>query len=123
MAKFTHASVLDAALDSISARATHIYFFDEYSQDFATIRDNKLASVPVTTIDFSKTVGDVSGRKMTVSGKSGISVEKDGFFTHLAVVNENTAVVLLITDGLRRDLLAGDTISFDAFDYEIRNPE
>ena len=122
MSKYLNPAVIDAALDYLANNADKAILFNAYSADYATITAGKLAEVTLASGDFTKAAGDISGRKVTVAGKTNIDVLANGQFNHIALVKTATSQVLAITDGTAKNLNQGDKANFAAFDVEIEAP-
>jgi hypothetical protein len=84
------------------------------------------ASLAVATMtpdtDFTKSDGDVSGRKVRVAAKSGVSVTASGDANHIALVTVSGSVVRYVTTCTQQTLTSGNTVNFPAWDIEIADP-
>lgn len=88
-----------------------------------TCRNNyALANDPVVGGDFVKANGDTSGRKVTVGQQADISVHTSGDATHVALVDDGSKLLLLVTTCTTQTLTAGNTVTVPAFDDEIADP-
>jgi hypothetical protein len=76
----------------------------------------RLASVALVGGDFTKAAGDVSGRKVTVAQKTGLSITATGTATHVAVDDGTDWVVTTCTS---QALTAGGTVTVPAWKREI----
>lgn len=119
MAKYVSPMALDKALDYISENATHVYILENYPTSFSSAVISKLASVAVTFQDFEKSFTGNNGRKLSVKGKENIVVTRNGRANHLAIVNENTSEILLVTETAQNNLTTSYPAEFRTFDYEI----
>lgn len=123
MAKNCDDSVQDAALNEIKDNATHICLCSsepsDYTSAYATVM---LARTTVSSGDFTIAAGDVSGRKMTVAAKSAFSITNNGTLTHVALVDQNNTLLLLVTTATSQSLYAGNTVSTPAFIISIPDP-
>ena len=118
MSKLTDDSVMDAALAVVqTSNDYHICFGDPSNR--AEVIANSLANVAPTFTGPAN--GDVSGRKITVDSKSGVTVNATG----------TAAVACLISGTLLLDktdlsatqlITAGNTITIQAWDHEIADP-
>jgi len=121
MGKSVSDAVLDAALDEI-ATCTRM----DVTSDASTPSDlsNTLANVTLTAGDgngdYVIANGDSSGRKITVSQQSDISVTGTG--TALHVVLSLSSVIFLTTTCTSQALTSGNTVTVPAFDCEIADP-
>jgi len=116
MAKFTNDAVLDAALDKVATAVT-LTVCSGQPANYAGIEAVALASAELTSGDFSKGDGDVSGRKVTVAARSGIEIDADGTATHVALDDGETLLVVTTCDS--QALVSGGTVDVPAFDVEF----
>jgi hypothetical protein len=82
----------------------------------------KLASVAVTTGDFAVADGDVSGRKVTMASKTGITPTGNGTATHMAFNDTNNSKLLLVKQITSQALLTSQAVTIPANRYEVRDP-
>ena len=116
MAKFTDDSVLDAALDDI-ATSTVMHLCSSQPANYAAVAGASLADVALTGVDFTNANGDVSGRKVTVAAKSGVTVDATGTGNHVALVTGS--VLKHVTTCNSIAVTSGGTVDFPAFDIEF----
>lgn len=120
MSKIIHDSVMDAALDKIST-STLLSFCSAGPADYAGIAAVTLASVAVTSGDFTKANGDTSGRKLTVGQKTGIVPTKNGDVIQ-AVLSDGVTMLASVTI-TTKTVATTETWSSPAFDvWEIADP-
>jgi hypothetical protein len=123
MAKSVHDDVLDGALDVIRNNCTRMVACSAqpttYTEGNATYA---LADVTMASGDFTKANGDVSGRKLTVAAKSGVTVDTNGDATHIALLDVSNSKLLYVTTCTTQTLTAGNTVNFPAWDIEIADP-
>jgi len=112
-------SALDAALNVV-AGATVLHFCSAAPASFGAVAGVSLASVAMTGSDFTLANGDTSGRKVTVAGKAGVSVTADGTVNHAVLVTGSE--LLLVTEITAQAVTSGNTITSNAFDYELSDP-
>ena len=118
MSKLTNDAVMDAALAVVQgANDYHICQGDPV--DRAAVLANSLANVVPT---FTGPVnGDVSGRKITVDGKSGVLVTATGTAATACLIDG--ATLLDKTDlSATLPITSGNTITVQAWDHEIADP-
>jgi hypothetical protein len=72
-----------------------------------------LADVAMTSGDFTN-AADGGGRKLTVSAKSGVTIDANGDATHVALVDGTR--LLYVTTCTTQTLTSGGTVDFPAFD-------
>jgi len=91
--------------------------------NYAGIAAVALATATVAGGDFTVGAGDVSGRKVTVAAKSGVTIDSSGTATHV-VLHDNDAILGYVTecDSLVLTSGGGNTVSFPAWDIEIAAP-
>lgn len=116
MAKFTDDSVLDAALDKI-ATATRMTVTSAQPANFAGIAAVALADVTIDGTDFTKSNGDVSGRKTTVAAQAGVPIDATG--TANTVCLDDGTTLLHCTTMPAQVVTAGNTANIAAWDIEF----
>ena len=121
MAKFVQASVLDGALN-IVAGATRMVALSGQPATYAAADTGRLAEAALTGADFALAAGDVSGRKVSVAAKSGLTVVTAGTADHIALLNAATSTLLYVTTCPAQALPAGGTVSIGAWSVEIEAP-
>lgn len=124
MGKSVHNDVLDGAWNIIKNNCTKITLCSQepttYAQGNATYA---LADVTVESSDFTLADGDTSGRKVTVSQQTGVTVDSAGTATHIALLDVANSKLLYVTTMTSKVLDAGgDTVTIPAFDLEILDP-
>jgi hypothetical protein len=121
MAKFTHDTVLEAALAKV-ATATRMTVTNGQPANFAGIAAILRASAAVTPgVNGSSfgpyADGDVSGRKIAVLAKSGISVSASGTADHVNLDDGTT--LLHCTTFTSQSVTSGNTINVASYDVEF----
>jgi len=102
MAKKVSDSVLDAALDKI-AECDLLVLCEGEPADYAAATTDKgsggvaLGEIALDSGDFTKADGDVSGRKLTVAQQTPVAVDVSGDWDHVALVDNDTAELRLVT--------------------------
>lgn len=121
MAKTVHDDVLDASHDETALANIMTVCSQEPTTRTEAVTTYKLADVTMTPgTDFTKAPGDVSGRKVTVAAKSGVTVDTSGTATHVALCDGTR--LLRVTTCTSQALTAGNTVDFPAWDIEITDP-
>lgn len=124
MAKAVHNDVLDAALDKIATATTLSVCSQEPTTRTEAITTYKLMDVTLTAGDgngdYTVADGDVSGRKLTVTAQSSVTVDTSGTGNHLALCDGSD--LLYVTTCSPVALTAAATEDIDAFDIELRDP-
>jgi hypothetical protein len=124
MAKTIADAVYDAALQYIEDNTTLVTVCSAqpttYTEASATY---KLADVVTSATDFTGPAnGDVSGRKETFNGKTGVTVDSSGTATYVAGCNSAGTALLWVTTCTSQVLTAGNTVDIPAIDLEIADP-
>jgi len=102
MGKYVNDAVLDAALDKI-ATTDQLVICEGQPTTYAEATTDKgsggnaLGEIPVDSGDFTKSDGDVSGRKVTVAQQASIPVDVSGAWDHVALVDDSSSLLLLVT--------------------------
>ena len=123
MPKILPDAVMDAALDYVAAATVmHACTTLDSTPTYAEITAASLASVTVSSGDFTKADGDSSGRKLTVSAKTGVSITTSGTATHVALVTSSGTVVRAVTTCTSQALVSGNTVNFPSWKIEIGDP-
>lgn len=123
MAKNVNTAVLDLALNDIKNNVTRQTACSAqpttYAEGNATFM---LASVTLASGDFTLAAGDVSGRKITVGAKSGVTISASGTATHVAWLDVTNSILKLCTTCTSQALSTGGTVDFPAWKWEINQP-
>jgi len=119
MGKYVNPAVLDGSLNLI-ATATRIVALSGQPADFVAADTGKLAEATLATGDFTLAAGDVSGRKVTIAAKSGLSVIAAGTADHIALLDGSS--LLYVTTCPSQALPAGGTVSIGTWAVEVNNP-
>lgn len=121
MAKSVHDDVLDGAFDVLDQADLMTVCSAEPTTRTEAITTFKLADVAMTpNTDYTKANGTVSGRKVTVAAKSGVTVDSTGTATHVALVDATR--LLYVTTCTSQALTAANTVNFPAWAVEIADP-
>jgi hypothetical protein len=123
MAKKADNLFYDAAFDWLRDNSIRMAACSAEPANYAGISAVRLAEVTMAGGDFTKAVGDVSGRKVTVAAKSGVTISSSGTANHV-VLHNNTAILGYVTtcDALVLTAGAGNTVNFPAWKVEIAAP-
>ena len=124
MAKTVDANVQDAALNDIKNNANKLVVLSAqattYTEANATFM---LANTALVSGDFTLAAGDVSGRKVTVGAKSGISVSNSGTATHIGVIDTTNSRVKAQTTCTSQAINTGGTVDVPSYKVlEVQNP-
>lgn len=119
MAKSMTAAMIDGGLDKM-ATATRVTVLSAAPASITDITTTyKLATTSLSSGDFTKAAGDVSGRKITVAQKAGVSITASGTATHVAYDDGTDYVVTTCTS---QALTSGGTITIPICIREIGDP-
>lgn len=119
MAKSASTTVLDGGLDKI-ALCTRLVVCSGQPANFAGIAAVLLASVVLAGGDFTKSAGDVSGRKVRVAQKAAVAITNSGTATHIAMDDGTT--LHTVTTCTSQALTSGGTVTVPAHDWEFSDP-
>ena len=119
MPRFQNDLMLDAALDWLIANSVARWALSVDATTYGSAVSAKLASVTISSAQFTKANGDVSGRKVTVAVVSAVSVTTQGSATHFALVNPTGSVLTYLVPASVKLLPAASEVTFGAFDIEI----
>jgi len=124
MAKAIPDAILDKTLDEI-ATATRMILCNAqpttYTEANATFA---LSDVTLSGGDFTKANGDTSGRKVTISAKTGVLIDTSGTGNHIALVRVSDTTLIYVTTCTSQAVTANgsNTVNFPAWDVEIADP-
>lgn len=121
MAKFVNFAVLDGALNLV-ASATRIVAVSGQPATYVAADAGKLAEATLAAGDFALAAGDVSGRKVGIAAKPGLTVIAAGTADHIALLDPATSSLLYVTTCPAQVLPAGGTVSIGAWSVEIEAP-
>ncbi len=119
MAKNMPPATLDLMLDQAAGDNVHVCSAEPttYTEANSTY---KLATQAISSVNYAKAAGDVSGRKNTLTPPTGTSIANSGTATHVAVTNGTT--LKLVTTCTSQALTAGGSVDIGAFAHEVRAP-
>ena len=121
MPKVASNDVLDGSLNVIRG-ATRMVVLNGEPASYAAADAGKLVEAVLTTGDFSIGAGDVSGRKVSIAGKSGLSVLAAGTADHVALLDPGSSRLLYVTTCPAQALVSGGTVSIAGWSVEIGAP-
>ena len=120
MAKSVHNDVLDAALNEIATANLMTACNAQPTTRTEAVTTFALADVAMTAGDYTNADGDVSGRKVTIGQKTGVTVDTTGTANHVALVD--ATVLLYVTTATSQALTATNTMTFNSWKIEIADP-
>jgi hypothetical protein len=118
--KFTDDSVLDAALAKV-ATADRLVLASAQPANYAGIAAVALADAALTpgdgNGDYVIADGDASGRKLTVLGQTGVTVDVTGTVTHFCL--DDGVTLLHVTPCTSEGVTSGNAVDTPAYDVEF----
>lgn len=121
MAKYANPNFIDGAFNVIKASADTITYTLCSTQP--TTRTEAVATYMLASTTLNKTTeitlanGDTSGRKMTISAKTGVSVTNTGTGNHVAICDASN--LLFVTTVTPQAVSSGGTVDIGAWKNEI----
>lgn len=125
MTKKAHDDVMDGALSVVRNNCTLMTACAGEPLTFAeaNVGGGKfLADVAMASGDFTLSNGDVSGRKLTVAQKTGVTIDASGTVDHIALLDVTNSRLLYVTTCTAQMLTSGNSMSIAAWDIEIADP-
>lgn len=115
---------LDPALQVLITNCNYVALCSakpiNYTQAMSTY---KLASVAISSSDFTGPEdGLVSGRRITLASKTGVSVTTTGVTNYLALVNSSATRLYYVKRTVQISVTSGGTVSIPSVVIEIRDP-
>lgn len=120
MAKWANDTIMDTGLNTIKNNATTMLVCTSQPATRAAALAAAVASVAVVAGDFTLGDGVVSGRRLTVAAKSGLTASGTGSGTHIALIDGTN--LWYVTTCTPAAIVTGDTVNIPAWDCEIRDP-
>lgn len=122
MAKFAPDATIDSMFDYID-QSNIMHVCSAQPADYSGIAAVSLASVAMTPdTDFTKSDGDVSGRKVRMAAKSGVTVASNGTATHVVLARTSDSTLRYVTTCTSQVLTAGNTVNIPVWDVEVLDP-
>ena len=122
MGKLVGDAVLDGALNIIKNTGNLLVALPSEPASYAAANSAKLAETSMASGDYTIADGTTSGRRATVAAKTGVSITTSGTANHLAILDTVNSRLLYVTTCPSQALTSGGTVSFAAWDIEIRDP-
>jgi hypothetical protein len=123
MAKFADDSVLDAGLNIVKTTATQLCLCAGLPASYAEATGSKMLVLKtgLTSGSFTGPVDDTSGRKLTKTAETGITVTNTGTADHAALCSGT--VLLYVTDILPTQVVtAGNSCNTPIFKINFQDP-
>lgn len=121
MAKFASTTYLDASFNVIKNSADTITYTVCSTQPTTRTEAVTTYMLASTTLDKSTEItlanGDVSGRKMTISAKTGISVTNSGTAQHVAICDASSLILVTTTNS--QAVSSGGTVNIGTWKDEV----
>jgi hypothetical protein len=121
MSKFASTAVLDAGLNVVGS-ATRMVAVSGQPTSYAAADAGRLAEAAMVPGDFSLAAGDISGRKVSVAAKTGLSVVAAGTADHVALLDAAGSRLLYVTTCPAQALVTGGQVSIAGWSVEIGAP-
>lgn len=121
MAKAVDNTVLDAALNIMKNNSIRQAVCSSQPANYAAIAAATLATATMATGDYTVANGDTSGRKVTMTAKSSVTVSANGTATHI-VLHDNSAVMHYVTTCTSQALTTANPVNIPAWKIEIAAP-
>lgn len=129
MAKFIADLVMDAALAYIADNGDKIAVCSMQPTTYTELSVTYMLALHAMTVgdgngDYTIADGDVSGRKLTMTAQSTISITNTGTAQHVAIGKSSatTNVLLVATLTSSQALTSGNDVSIPAFKYTLPDP-
>ncbi len=124
MSRFADDSLMDAMLAEIKTRPNLLTVTAGQPAgrtSAITQGGQMLAQVTMISTDFTGPAnGDVSGRKLTVTQQTGLTVSASGNADHVCLTT--AASLLYVTTATTQNLTAGNSLTVNAWDIEVLDP-
>lgn len=128
--KSVHNNVLDAALQYVKDKVTHIFVMSVGTdvELWTNVSANHLASTALTSVLASFSIADGSGsngRKLTVPAVVDIDIWGNGNAVGVALVDNNAsgdAKVLYVTSCTTKALTSGDKVNVPTWEIQLTDP-
>lgn len=121
MPKAVSNDVLDGSLNVVRS-ATRMVALGGEPATYAAADSGKLAEATLATGDFILGAGDISGRKVSIAAKSGMTVLANGTANHVALLDPGTSRLLYVTTCPAQALVTGGVVSIAGWSIEIGAP-
>lgn len=119
MAKFLNDSVLDSLLDNV-ATGTQLLINTTQPTTRANAISGALASVTLSSGDFTKADGSPNGRRLNVAQKAAVPVTATGSAAHVSIVNATD--LLAVTTVTAQTLTSGNTVTIPTWYVQVSDP-
>ena len=120
MAKWLNDSVLDALLGVIDNGTIMTVCSQQPANRTEAVTTYALADVSLSGADFSIGNGSPNGRTLTVSAKSGVTVDATGSATHVAISDGTN--LLAVTTCTTKGVDSGDTLNIPSWTINVSDP-
>lgn len=113
----------DGAFAFLSAGMVRMTACSAAPANYSEIATVALATATMAPGDYTVAAGGVSGRKVTMAAKNGVTIDASGTATHV-VLHDNTSIRGYVTecDPLPLTAGAGNTVNFPSWAIEIADP-
>ena len=121
MGKFASTDVLDGSLNIVRS-ATRMVAVSGEPASYAAAFAGRLTEAVLTVGDFTLAAGDISGRKVNIAAKGGLSVLAAGTADHIALIDVAGSRLLYVTTCPAQALVLGGAVSIAGWSVEIAAP-
>jgi hypothetical protein len=124
MAKWCNPNMLDAALDYVGLNCDKMVFCSQQPTTYTEANSTyKLASVDISSSDFTKSGDSNNGRKSTVASKTGISPSANGTANHIAFIKTGDNTLRYVTTCTAQTLAIGNSFNSAALVIDFYGPQ
>lgn len=120
MAKYAPDSFYDNGLLGVKNSVTTEYLCVGQPVSRADAISKAVANTAVGAADVTVQAGQVSGRRMTVAAKAGVTASGSGLADHLALTDG--ANLLYVTTCTQQQVTSGNPVNFPTWNAELRAP-
>lgn len=117
------ASVHDAALQYIIDNTDRQVAVSADPLNYAGVAGVTLAAATMVGGDFTLAAGDISGRKLIIGAKTGITPTANGTATHICLVDDANDEILLMVPMPNTSLNTAVDVDFASWQHESRDNE
>ncbi len=120
MAKFASDSVLDALLDKVSTGTVLSVCSTQPTDRTEAVTTYMLANIVIDSADFTKSNGDISGRKVVIGQQDLMNVDNSGTASHIAICDGTD--LLYVTTCTPQVMVSGNKVTTPSWKIEVSDP-
>lgn len=121
MARWAKDSLLDLLLNAIKTDTVTMVFNTTQPADRSGALSDALASVSMSSSDFTVADASPDGRKVTVAAKTGIAVDASGTVGHVSLISSTDLLFVTVTTS--QALVEGNEISTGTWTIRVSDPK